>query len=260
MDYRKNPALAQSDLRDLIEKSPQHFYYKRYDDRYVPQNTPALLQGSALHTIALEEELFLKRYVRGLEIDKRSAANKAEHAEQEELAKKEGKEILPPAVWDLCYNIKKEFDENPVLNQFKESSLIEQEIYFDMDGVDCKAKLDIVNPQEGFIVDFKTTLDAGKKFERDIFNIGYHRQLAWYREAARKEYGTDFRCYIFAQEKEQPYAYAMYELSETALELGLHDMQLALELFKLYETNGYPTYNGGHIKIVEPPIYLLNKN
>jgi hypothetical protein len=78
-DYHTHPAISKSHL-DQVAKSPLH-YWARYLDpnRVVPEPTPAMAIGSAVHTHVLELDQWDARYVSAPDgIDRRTKAGKAE--------------------------------------------------------------------------------------------------------------------------------------------------------------------------------------
>jgi exodeoxyribonuclease VIII len=107
----------------------------------------------------------------------------------------------------------------------------------------CKARLDYYTPG-GPLVDLKTTQNAAPKaFQREIWERGYYRQLAFYRYAL---HGRGFGvgpAVIIAAEKWPPYAVAVYELAESALKAGRHEVRNLLPRYAECERTGqWPAY------------------
>ena len=146
----------------------------------------------------------------------------------------------------------------------------EKEIFFNQHGVDCKAKLDrlIVDHDNKTVtvVDLKTTsgmvYGECKKLKsktgilfRDYHTTGflfsclqyhYHRQLAFYIEAAKSlhpDYTID--AYIVAVDTKGSYDVAVYQLPEAWLDHGREDIEKLLTEYKHYkETNLWSTKKG----------------
>lgn len=75
----------------------------------------------------------------------------------------------------------------------------EQPIYWMRDGIECKAKPDIVSTVFGqrFCADLKTTESANPEaIQRTIAKYGYHRQAAWYLDGM-KAIGQPCEAFIF---------------------------------------------------------------
>jgi hypothetical protein len=111
----------------------------------------------------------------------------------------------------------------------------------------CKARIDFVHPGGTVLVDLKTTRDASKDaFQRDVWNHGYFRQLAFYRYALTTlSKSTGARAYIVAVEKKAPFAVAVYELTETTLGAGWRQLEDLLATYARCERTGdWPGYSG----------------
>jgi hypothetical protein len=110
----------------------------------------------------------------------------------------------------------------------------------------CKARIDYVHPGGNALVDLKTTRDASKEaFQRDVWNRGYFRQLAFYRYALATLGRCDLaRAYIVAVEKKAPFAVAVYELTKTTLRAGWRQLEDLLATYAQCERTGnWPGYS-----------------
>ena len=152
----------------------------------------------------------------------------------------------------------------------KTDTFSEKEIYFQHNGIDCKSKIDrlIVNhdTKTVTVVDLKTTsgLVYGecKKLKsktgilfRDYHTTGflfnclqysYHRQLAFYINAAAAEY-PDYtvEAYIIAVDTKGSYDVAVYQLPQDWLDQGNKDIEKLLSEYKHYkETNNWSVKKG----------------
>lgn len=108
-----------------------------------------------------------------------------------------------------------------------------------IDGVDWKGKLDAVNFDLDYFVDFKTvkTLKtshqglAGAEWNDryngyvDFFiNRGYHIQMAAYKEMLKQMTGRDFECYVIAVTKEDEPLADLFQVNENTLEFGMREI------------------------------------
>ncbi len=100
---------------------------------------------------------------------------------------------------------------------------------------------------------YKTCRDASPSgFKKAIRNFSYHQQAAFYLDAAASAGLTEVdRFQFLAIQKSHPYPYAVYELSDEAIEYGRSLNEKALEqMLACAKTGVYTPYNL-HNKIVE---------
>ena len=83
------------------------------------------------------------------------------------------------------------------------------------------------------IADYKTCKDASPRgFPKAVADFGYYLQAAWYCDAWRAIHGTDPAFVFVAQEKTAPYLVATYQLDAEALQIGRHDGERAMEIWR----------------------------
>ncbi|MFT8878887.1 MAG: PD-(D/E)XK nuclease-like domain-containing protein [Oenococcus sp.] len=79
-------------------------------------------------------------------------------------------------------------------------------------GMDFKGKLDAVNLDKHYFIDYKTNRDPSQdikiydspdhyEYTNFVKAYGYYTQMALYREMLKQAYGVDFMCYIVAVSK-----------------------------------------------------------
>jgi hypothetical protein len=110
--------------------------------------------------------------------------------------------------------------------------------------VRIKARLDIL--QDKFVADLKTTKDASEAgFAKSVGNFRYDIQAAFYGDVAGALAGVEHLPFLFAcVETEAPYLTAEWDLTEDWIENGRASYEWALQLYKQYEAEGYPTTLG----------------
>jgi hypothetical protein len=242
--YHAWEAASNSRLTKL-RRSPAHMKASLSE----PQDTPALRIGRAAHSAILEPDDFMSRYACGPSGDKRTKDIKAAW---ESLEMKHGEEyVLKGVDYDACLEMR-----DAVYAHSKASKLligageIELSTVWTVPVADgsltCKARLDryTAGIAGGAVVDVKTTRDASPRaFERAIFDLGYHRQGAFYLDAARAHGIPAEHFVIVAVEKEAPYAVAVYRLTEGALDAGREQLQPLLRTYAMCQTlNEWPAY------------------
>lgn len=240
-DYHKSTALSNSRL-NALRRSPAHL---KHSLEFTRPDTEALLIGRALHMLCLEPDSFDQNFYGMPRIDLRTKEGKLS---------KEALERAHPGKTGIKYEAFKDFPAiarnvrtDSVAKHFLSDLKPEVSIFFERDGVKCKARLDAWNEKLGCIVDIKTTENASRRvFEKSIFNYGYYRQAAWYLQAARTQ-GLDAKHFvIIAVEKKAPFLTAVYRLKDDVIELAQKEIN---ELMKLYidceKADHWPGYSEG---------------
>ena len=74
--------------------------------------------------------------------------------------------------------------QNPDFLKYFKSTRNELAIIGEIEGVPVKCKIDAVSEHMRSLYDVKTTMDLGK-FQRNFYELGYHRQAAWYLKLAK---------------------------------------------------------------------------
>jgi hypothetical protein len=100
---------------------------------------------------------------------------------------------------------------------------------------------------EWIISDYKTAKDASPEgFARSVANYGYHMQAAWYLDLCELN-GEPREAFAFVvQEKAEPYMVAVYDLDDTALEIGARRNRRALDLYRqCLDEDRWPGYADG---------------
>jgi hypothetical protein len=126
----------------------------------------------------------------------------------------------------------------------------------------CKARLDIYRPDTYQIGDLKTCEDASEDgFSKQIGDLGYDIQAAFYLDAATSLEGVLHDDFIFiAQEKEPPYVAAAYRLHQEAIALGRFRYRKALADVKWCKENDlWPGYSDHQIVPIHVTKYFFDK-
>ena len=154
------------------------------------EQTPAMLEGRVQHTLFLEEHNFDKEFVVQPQIDRRTKAVQ---------------EFVP-----------------------KPTDMVELTICFMWHDQPFKARLDWYDNE--YVWDLKTCVDASPRgFIRAVNNFNYHMQASLYIDACQ---AVNLKCEGFkflAQEKKDPYPYAVYTLSDESIKYAQARNEQALE-------------------------------
>lgn len=252
--YHSSPGVSKSGL-DLISaeigQAPIHYWEKYINpDREPEEKTPALVFGNCLHSAILEPDLFEARHVCGLDLDRRSAANKQAH--REFLAENYNKTIMSSADYEQCLRMRDKVHAHPKARGLLVGGKAEQ-TYFAKEprsGALIKTRMDYY--RESFaIVDLKSCESASRAaFSKAAANYRYDIQAFWYPFVLRCcgiEPPDEF--IWLAVEKSSPYAigiyYAQPDLVENAGRAAMRDLA---KIIHCMSTNEWPDYAGESIE------------
>ena len=210
-EYHAHYALGSSDVRKLMI-SPLHF-----EGREEPAVRPAYFPfGSAAHTGYLEPDKFEDEYrVKPQEVDGKGSRTSYY---KEWMATQPPCEWMSPEDYDKVLKVIDSARRHPITDElYKGEVITEGSLFFDLEGVPCKARPDLVSvTSDGVdVLDLKTTMDASPAgFAKSVGNLGYHVQEWFYRQALNA-CGIKVNRFLFlAVEKTAPYASAVYTIKE----------------------------------------------
>jgi hypothetical protein len=258
--YHAHSAISKSHL-DQIARSPLH-YWARYLDpkRVVPEPTPAMRLGSALHTHVLELHRWDEDYAVAPDgIDRRTKIGKESWAAFEADAK--GKTVLSREDADHVMHMGRSILSHPaaamLLNLPGEAETTH--MWTDAGtGLGCKCRPDWLTKDNSIVVDLKTTEDASPAgFRKSIGQWRYGVQAAWYMAGLEAATGTRPSQFIFiAVEKKAPYAVAVYAADEEMIQLGMETAMRDLQrIAECRAANQWPGYSD-QIEMISLPNWL----
>jgi len=258
-DYHKIDAYSNS-RGSKFKKAPAALQYSI--EHPGADDSDTLLIGRAFHSATLEPSVFFSKYIKGIEVDRRTKDGKAAWAQF--LKESEGKVVLTPAQYQLASEMQsgvlKCEDARLALRKKTDAELTL--IWIDEEtGVLCKARIDAYCAGPKLGLDLKSTRDASlAEFERSILSYGYHRQGALYLDGARA-CGLEMNEFLFiAVEKEPPYLAACYRLREDAIQIGRQEnRELLARYAECRKTQVWPGYSD-RVQDVSLPEWFLRKN
>lgn len=257
MDYFDHPALSQSRLKDF-SVSPAYYQLRLKQPR---EQTEAMAFGSAVHAALLEPEVFKNKYIVGKNFDRRTKAGKEDFTLF--CAENMGKIFLKPEDYQQACAMRDSVYEHPKAKDvlsFKVEA--EKEVFFTMEEVECKAKIDAIVPDIKTIIDFKTARSSNADcFRRDAINMQYDMQAFWYYEAYKAAYGEYPQYYAFiVVAKEEPYPVGFFEVDSEFLDRGRY---YALKYLKKYkecmESNVWPKNESEDVIRITTPDWALKE-
>lgn len=231
MSYYENPRISNSKLNDL-KQNPERFHAIHIERSIVAKPTPEMVFGNLVHCFTFEPEKACDRYSIIPDVDRRTKQGKADWANFLETSG--GKTLVEQTDFDIARRmvdaIHAHSDARAILEIEAE---YEEEFYFELEGVACKSKIDLVG--RSIIADLKTTADPSpEEWSKSAGWYGYHRQEAFYRIAFESyRFGvapSDF--FFIVVGKIEPYQVAVYSLDPESVEAGSIQVFSLLEEYK----------------------------
>lgn len=230
LNYHDIPGLNASGI-NAFYRSPLHFWKQSTfnENREKKEPTPAMVVGSLCHCLILEPETFDKYFVMEIKVDKRTVQGRKDW----KVFKSNLDGRMPVTIdqYNQASQMRDAMFSNNSIKKLLGNGCSEEVVTWHREdnGIRCKAKLDYL--RNGLVVDYKKTEDANPKtFMKSIANYGYHRQMAWYMEAAERHTGEKPRgAVLIVQEKSMPEAIGIYALDNAAIEQGEKECNHAYE-------------------------------
>lgn len=247
-EYLALPGISASFLKACAQSG--HDGYKWLKEPR--EATKAMDFGTAVHTMLLEPHLFSSQFAITEKLDRRTKAGKEAYEAFSEANK--GKILLDEEdavkLQRIVANAKAFPQVAEALTDFDK----EKTFQFKVSGMDCKARLDMIDPLGYFIVDVKTTKNASpSEFAKTMLNMNYDIQLAHYSMAT----GQDNKCFVLAVETDTCEV-AMYDV--TAMIRSNHTAQKyarALQTAKqVLEMSVCPPKYEQNIVVLEMPSWV----
>lgn len=233
-EYNMAEGVRRSDLWKMAD-SPEKF---KYFSEHPAEQTPAMLFGSACHKMVLEPETMSEEYVVAPVCDRRTKAGKEEW--EAFMAENAGKTIISQDDAKTMADMEEQLRRCPLANNLLHCEGQTEIPLFWTDpetGERCKAKLDrlIRDADDRYmIVDYKTAACAEtERFNNEIFKLGYHFQAGFYTDGLMTALGLNYRprFVLVVQEKKEPYAVNVIEITEDVMKVGVSKFHELLEKY-----------------------------
>lgn len=222
--YQSLDAYSRSDLM-LVKKSPFHLKAKR-ESLYAgdEKESAAMLLGELVHCLVLEPDELLNRYIGAINVDRRTKAGKELYAEF--LKEADGRIVVDQDMFEKAAHMATNVIGQKIPESALKGCLIERSLAWrdDESGLTFKCRPDAYNPDNGVVVDLKTTKDASYRgMQGSSARYGYFLQAAMIREALLF-HGLKFSKYLLiCVESSAPYVYRPLIIGEAALDSGLNE-------------------------------------
>lgn len=245
-EYSAIPAISYSRLK-CFARSAAH---AREMMLHPIEPTEAMELGTALHAAILEPAKWADDYTVAPRFDRRTKIGKEGWAEFEEANR--GRTLLTQDDADAVEAMARSVREHPLASQLigvpgkNEMAVVWTD---EMTGARCKGLVDRIVRHAGFTVicDLKKTRDASQSgFARQVANLQYHEQAAFYLSGLATVSAASRKWYWIAVEDSRPYAVAVYEPDEDTLNEGRAAFRSHLKTYIECEKSGvWPGYGAG---------------
>lgn len=244
--YLAFDAASASLLHVLSTQTPAHARVYMTEPR---EDTRSLILGEAVHYAILEPQLFPLRYAVSPKVDKRTKIGKetyeewvAEHPSHVPLTADEYDAARGMLAATAAHGEALRYLEGAGMNEVTLTWTDEAT------GLACKARPDRIARVDGrtWVVDVKTCRSASPHgFSKAVAEYGYHHKAAWYLDALDLLDPRPRQFLFVAVESESPFALALYQLTDDAIEQGREDNRAALAVLAECKRTGvwpgYPT-------------------
>jgi len=237
--YHAAEGLSKSAL-DQFRKSPAHYRAWLTQKR---EPTEAMRIGTLVHRATFEPKKFTMTTVVAPVVDRRTKDGK--YVWEEFQASNAGKDILKADDLTIITGVQESIRDHSICRSILSNGVAEASAFAfdDEHQIQLKARFDWIN--DDVILDLKTTEDASPQgFARSMANYRYHIQAAHYLWCAKKVGQTAKRFIFAAVEKSNPFAIALYELSEADLFMAEEERQQQLRMFSQCKRfDNWPSYS-----------------
>lgn len=253
-EYHAVEACSNSLLSTIATKSPAHIFAPR-------KVTPALEDGRIIHMAVLEPERFADQVVVMPNVDARTKEGKAERDAFK--AANEGKTLVSASDHETYKLMQSQVWVDDTARKLLEKGDAEVSIFWEADGVQCKARFDFISAL-GVAVDLKTTISSKpESFTYDAYKYGYHRQIAWYMRGA-KAVGLDLaNMFLIAVEKTAPFPVSIFDLDAESYEVANMELDKLFAIYcKCKAENYWPAYevDGKNVHTLRLPYKAFSYN
>jgi exodeoxyribonuclease VIII len=256
-EYHASGRVSSSLIKRFASGTPAHAMVKM-------KQSDAMKIGSAIHTLALEPELFNAEYmVLPDDFDGRTKAGKELVASIAAL----GKYALKHDDYNSIFRVSESIKKTKIMCETWHIGLNEKSFHAEIEGVPVQIRPDrFVYPCDeypnGLIIDVKSTVDASPiGFGKQVAQLSMHIQAAFYQLVMSAHFAEKFPFsdldlpdFVWvAAEKTEPFAVGVYAIGFEASQIGLNDAKAAFATLKRCLDSGeFPAYSGDVQTIILP--------
>jgi hypothetical protein len=232
--HEEQKHMSSSNLK-LLLKDTEKFHKEKILGEREPIKGNNLDEGNYAHTLILEPHMKEEEYVI---FDGNRKAGKA-WKDFEAQHKDSGKIMLSAAQKLKVENWVESYKKRPEAVKMVDGANKEFSLFGEMLGVPLKVRADIIDVENGFIADVKTTAydPDVDTFKFTVEQFGYDLSAAMYVDLFSRHYGKDFDFYFIVLGK-RTQTCEVYKASGLTLGKGRTKMMNAIKLYKACMASG----------------------
>lgn len=262
-NYYDLPALSASGINKWYV-SPYHYWLESpyNENRKTKEPTPAMILGTLAHCLLFEPAEFINRFA--IEPEGTNKRTKEGKFEWEAFRNATiGLTAISQEQYDKAQEMRNAIFTNKGTKRLLGNGSPEHELFWVENGLNCKAKIDCLREIESayLVIDYKTGSHVKwNSLETYIYNMGYHRQAAWYLNGVEKTLGKRPDGFAFIiQGVDYPELIAMPVVSEQMIELGDYEnKKAASDIKRRLETGDWMPYPE-HMFTIDVPVWAYKK-
>ena len=244
-DYHAHKALSSSNLKDLLISAWSFAYNKKFPKQF----TQAMQLGTLAHSLILEPEKIEEEFFVAEKPKRTSKAGKEEYNRL--LIEANNRIWISPSEFSECEAMIAPVLKNKLATTLLSGGNAEVSTFWAQDNIHCKARADYINFNHNYIVDVKTTASLANEqsFLKTIEKYNYDLSASFYCDGFKNSTGKEFDFFFIVIEKQAPYNYGIYKLSDNLLHKGRLKYLQALENYKQAKLldNFESPYNDGQL-------------
>lgn len=250
-DYLKVEAASSHGLMD-IRRSPKYYKWRKNNQK----KTDAMSLGSLVHSLVLEPHILENKMRVKQKVDGRTKEGKA-YNEDFMASVAPGDIVIDTEMNSTLLKIRDSLFENDFSKKILNTPSIKETAGFwvhDHTGAFCKIRPDIAILEGDIMVDIKTTQNAHPmSFMKDIYNLNYDIQAAFYIDGYREITGRTPKFVWLCVENNEPHDVACYHATEKIYGFGKVRYEKTLAQYAhCYSTNSWPGYAQGIVPLDLP--------
>lgn len=207
----------------------------------------AFKDGGMVHKYLLEREDFEKEYVLIKQSDFPFPEQTLAKKENKAFIESQERIVVTEDEWSFVVNVCTRASQDKFFTKVLNGGNVEDSFFWNCDetGLPLKTRPDLWKKGKSgvIVIDPKTTQDISE-FTKSVCNLDYPLQAAIQCDGIRACTGMDVSAYLYlAIEKEYPYDYCLYRLSEDDIEVGRRKyIHLLYKIKEVIESGNIPSY------------------
>lgn len=256
-EYLSWPALSSHQIGVMIDESPKHYRFRLDRPR---EATESMILGAAAHCAVFEPGRFDVEYVaRPESINRRTKQGKLDW---ENFCRDNAERtVLEAGDFEAAKAMRDAVMLNPKAAKLLESGKAEVSLVWDDEetGTRLRGRMDWLAPVA--ICELKTTATPRpSSFERQAYDLGYHRQAAMYLDGYGTLTGDEMALVYIIVENSPPHDVVVLPASDDYLLMGRHEYRQALTYIKnCAKSNDWPGYDDGTLEPIGLPGWVMRK-